>query len=73
LDRSVSLYREPHASWVFIDKNGFHGAYDNDNEVGMIISWENVVTIRFGEGILSDKNINTMFVDLMNGGYITLP
>jgi hypothetical protein len=27
----------------------------------------------FGEGILSDKNINTMFVDLMNGGYITLP
>jgi hypothetical protein len=67
-----SIYREDHASWVFMDKNGIHAAYDEDNQVRQIISWENVDFVDFREDFFDgDDNLNVMFVHLVSGGYIT--
>jgi hypothetical protein len=67
-----SIYREDHASWLMADKNGIYAAYNDDNNIRGIISWENVVDIDFEEAYDDDNNVNMMTVHLGNGGYITL-
>ncbi|MAM04904.1 MAG: hypothetical protein CMD06_02980, partial [Flavobacteriales bacterium] len=33
------------ASWLFIDKNGFHGAHPSDNEKALIFTWDIITDI----------------------------
>ena len=39
------IWAEETASWVFIDKNGFHAPHPGDNDGRSIFAWDKIVEL----------------------------
>lgn len=65
------IWKEDVVSWVAVNKNGFYGAHEGDDNVNMLFSWDSLSEITFETLEDGTVRVERMNLHIDNGGYLS--
>lgn len=65
------IWKEDVVSWVAVNKNGFYGAHEGDDNVNMLFSWDSLSEITFETLEDGSVRIERMNLYIESGGFLS--
>lgn len=65
------IWKEDVVSWVAVNKNGFYGAHEGDDNVNMLFSWDSLSEITFETLEDGAVRVERMNLHIDNGGFLS--
>ncbi len=65
------IWKEDVVSWIAINKNGFYGAHEGDDNVSMLFSWDSLSEISFETIEDGAVIVERMNLHIDNGGFLS--
>lgn len=65
------IWKEDVVSWVAVNKNGFYGAHEGDDNVNMLFSWDSLSDITFETLEDGSVRIERMNLYIESGGFLS--
>jgi hypothetical protein len=65
------IWKEDVVSWVAVNKNGFYGAHEGDDNVNMLFSWDSLSEITFETLEDGAVRVERMNLHIENGGFLS--
>ena len=65
------IWKEDMVSWVAVNKNGFYGAHEGDDNVNMLFSWDSLSEITFETLEDGAARVERMNLHIENGGFLS--
>ena len=65
------IWKEDVVSWVAVNKNGFYGAHEGDDNVNMLFSWDSLSEITFETLEDGSASVERMNLHIENGGFLS--
>jgi hypothetical protein len=72
------FYKNDTISWLAVNKDGFYAPIHDNNDVSLVLSWDNVEDISFDTTYedlyddVSDSTMNLMKVEIVGGGVLSI-